>query len=116
MSLFHALLRSIKQAMHKRRGVMRLHFHTAVPAAFTLVGLVSALSAPASASQVDPASAIRGSLGVSLEDLSTGAGATVFLLNLGFALVFAAICIAVQRVDSRRAVRLPFRASSKFAR
>jgi hypothetical protein len=95
---------------------MRLQFHTAVPAALALVGLVSPLSAPASASEVDPASAIRGSLGVSLEDLGTGAGATVFLLNLGFTLVFAAICIAVQRARSRRATRPPFRAGSKFAR
>jgi hypothetical protein len=94
---------------------MRLHFHAAVPAALTLVGLVSALSAPASASEVDPASAISGSLGVSLDDLSTGAGATVFLLNAGCLLVFAAICIAVRRADSR-AKRLPFRAGSKFAR
>jgi hypothetical protein len=95
---------------------MRLHFHTAVPAAFTLVGLFSALSAPASASEVDPASAIQGSVGVSLDDLSTGAGATVFLLNVGFALVFAAICIAVRRANSRNSRRLAFRAGSKFAR
>ena len=95
---------------------MRLHFHTAVPAALTLVGLLSALSAPASASEVDPASAIRGSLGVSLDDLGTGAGATVFLLNAGFALVFAAICIAVRRANSRNSRRLPFRVGSKFAR
>jgi hypothetical protein len=97
---------------------MRLHFHTAVPAAITLVGLVSALSAPASASEADPASAIRGSLGVSLDDLafSNGAGATFFLLNAGFALVFAAVCIAVRRADSGTAKHLAFRASSKFAR
>jgi hypothetical protein len=95
---------------------MRLHFHTAVPAALTLLGLVSALSAHGSASEADPASAVRGSLGVSLEDLSTSAGATVFLLNVGFALVFAAICIAVLRADSRKAKRVSFRAGSKFAR
>jgi hypothetical protein len=77
--------------------------------------LVSALSAHASASEVDPASAVRGSLGVSLDDLSTSAGTTVFLLNVGFALVFAAICIAVRRADSKTK-RVPFRASSKFAR
>jgi hypothetical protein len=96
---------------------MRLHFHTAVPAAITLVGLVSALSAPASASEADPASAIRGSLGVSLDDLafSNGAGATVFLLNAGCALLFAAVCVAVRRKDSKRR-HVPFRAASKFAR
>jgi hypothetical protein len=97
---------------------MRLHFHTAVPAAVTLLGLISALSAPASASESDPASGVRGSLGVSIGDLafSHGAGATVFLLNAGFALVFAAICMAVRRADSRRGRHIPFRAASKFAR
>jgi hypothetical protein len=97
---------------------MRLHFHKAVPAAITLVGLVSALSAPASASEADPGSAIRGSLGVSLDDLAfgSGAGATVFLMNAGFALLFAAVCIAVGRADSRKGGHLAFRAGSKFAR
>ena len=98
---------------------MRLHFYTAVPAAITLVGLVSALSAPASASEeTDPASAIRGSLGVSLDDLafSNGAGATVFLMNAGFVLLFAAIAIAVRRAGSRKRGHLPFRAGSKYAR
>jgi hypothetical protein len=98
---------------------MRLHFHTVVPAAVTLVGWVSALSAPASAGESDSASAVRGSLGVSLDDLllSNGAGATVFLLNAGFVLLFAAICIAVRRKDSKpRGKHLSFRASSKFAR
>jgi hypothetical protein len=97
---------------------MRLHFHTAVPAAITLVGLVSALSAPASASETDPASAIRGSLGASLDDLAfgNGAGATVFFMNAGFALLFAAVCIAVRRAESRKNRPITFRASSKFAR
>jgi hypothetical protein len=98
---------------------MRLHFHAAVPAAVSLVGLVSALSARASASESDSASAVRGSLGVSLDDLllSNGAGATVFLLNAGFALLFAAVCVAVRRKDSKpKGTRLPFRAGSKFAR
>jgi uncharacterized membrane protein len=101
-----------------KERVMRLHFHTAVPAAITLVGLVSALSAPASASEADPASAVRGSLGVSLDDLvlSSGAGATVFLLNAGFVLLFAAICIAVGRAKPQKPGHIAFRASSKFAR
>jgi uncharacterized membrane protein len=104
--------------MDKRRRVMRLHFHTAVPAAISLVGLVSALSAPASASEADPASAVRGSLGVSLDDLmlSNGAGATVFLLNAGFVLLFAAISIAVRRADSRKHRQVPLRGRSYFAR
>jgi hypothetical protein len=97
---------------------MRLQFHTAVPAAISLVGLVSALSAPASASEADPASAVRGSLGVPLDDLvlSSGAGATVFLLNAGFALLFAAICIAVLRAEARKRRQVPLRGRSHFAR
>jgi len=95
---------------------MRSHFRTAASAALTLVGLVSALSAHASATEVDPALAIQGSMGVSLDDLSTSAGTTVFLLNAGCALVFVAICIAVRRADSLKSRRTPFRASSKFAR
>ena len=98
---------------------MRLHFHTAVPALVTLVGSVSALFAPASASEADPASEVRGSLGVSLDDLAfgTGAGTTVFLLNAGFVLLFAALCIvAVRLEDSRRDRHMSFRAATKFAR
>lgn len=95
---------------------MRLHFHTVVPTALALVGSIFALSASTSASEVDPTSDIQGSLGVSLSDLSTGAGATVFLFNLGCVLVFAAICIALMRADSRKSKRLPFRANSRFAR
>jgi len=104
----------------KKERVMRLHISSAAPAALTLVGLVSALSAHASASEADPASAVRGSLGVPLDDLvlSSGAGTAVFLMNAGFALVFAAICIAVRRANSRKGKHIPFRASSSspFAR
>jgi hypothetical protein len=97
---------------------MRLHFHTAVPAAFTLVGLIYALSAPASASEVDPASAVRGSLGVSIEDLalSHGAGAAVFLLNAGFALLYAALAIALVGRANSKAKHVPFPAASNLAR
>jgi uncharacterized membrane protein len=99
---------------------MRLHIHTAVPAALTLVGWVSALSAHASASEVDPASAVRGSLGVSIDDLalSSGAGASVFLLNAGFFLLFAAICVAVRRARRQKGRYIPFKAgrSSPLAR
>jgi ABC-type uncharacterized transport system permease subunit len=96
---------------------MRLRFPTAVPAAFTFVGLICALSARASASEVDPASAVRGSLGVSIEDLalSHGAGASVFLLNAGFALLFAALAIASRRANSK-ASHIPLRATSNFVR
>jgi hypothetical protein len=98
---------------------MRLHFHTAVPAGLTLVGLVSEQNAAASATEADPASAVRGSLGVSLDDLAfgQGAGATVFLLNAGFVLLFAAVCIAVRRKDSKpNGTHIPFPAGSKFVR
>jgi hypothetical protein len=97
---------------------MRPYFHRVVPAAVTLLGLISALSAPASAGEVDPASAVRGSLGVSLEDLvfSSRAGASVFLLNAGFALVFAAVAIGARRRDSRGAGHMPLRLSRYFAR
>ena len=97
---------------------MRLQFHTAVPAVVTLVGWVSALSAPASASEADPASAVRGSLGVSIEDLalSHGAGAAVFLLNAGFALLYAALAIALVRRENSKARHVPFPATSNLAR
>jgi hypothetical protein len=98
---------------------MRLQFHTVVPAAFTLVGLVSALSAPASAGEIDQASAMVGPLGVSMDDLvfSYDAGPTVFLLNAGCALLFAAACIALTRADSRKSSRrIPLRPRTDFAR
>jgi hypothetical protein len=102
----------------KKELVMRKHFHTVVPATVTLLGLISALSAPASAGEVDPASAVRGSLGVSLEDLvfGTGAGASVFLVNAGFALLFAAVAIGAGRRKSRGTGHIPLRPSRYFAR
>jgi hypothetical protein len=97
---------------------VRLHFHTVVPAAVTLVGLVSALSAPASASEIDPASAVRGSLGVSLDELvlGNGAGTAVFLLNAAFTLLFAVVAIGARRRNSRGAGHVPFKPVSHFAR
>lgn len=92
---------------------MRLHFYTAVPAALTLFGLVSPLSAQTPANEVDPALAAQGALGVAADDLSTSAGITVFLLSAGFALVFAAICIAVRRADSRTGKHIRFKAGSR---
>jgi hypothetical protein len=96
---------------------MRLRFHTVVPSAITLIGLVSALSAPASAGEADPASAVRGSLGVSIDELaSTGAGAAVFLLNAGFALLFLAVAIAARRRNPRASGHIRIRPTSHFAR
>lgn len=95
---------------------MRLHFRAVMPAVVMLVGLVFALSASTSASEVDPASAMQGSLGVSFDDLSTSAGVAVFLLNVGCVLLFAAACIALTRRGSRTSRRVPLRPGSQFAR
>jgi hypothetical protein len=95
---------------------MRHSFHTVVPSAVTLIGLVSALCAPASASELDPASAVRGSLGVSLHDLvsGNGAGPAVFLLNACFALLFAAVAIGAQRRKPRDTGHIPYKPTSYF--
>jgi hypothetical protein len=49
---------------------------------------------------------------------SSGAGDAVFLLNAGFFLLFAAICVAVRRAHSHKGKRIPFKAgrSSPLAR
>jgi len=56
--------------------------------------------------EADPASAVRGSLGVSLESLSPDnhLGELVFLLNGGFALLFVAFACfaAVRRHEPKR--------------
>ncbi|HEX3948756.1 MAG TPA: hypothetical protein VHW95_02775 [Steroidobacteraceae bacterium] len=92
-------------------------FHTVASAAFTFVGLVSALSAPASATELDSAFAAGGSLDVSLEDLalSSGPGATVFFLNAGCAFLFAVYAFLATRPKGRDATRIPFHATSNFA-
>jgi hypothetical protein len=97
---------------------MRHPFHTVVPSAVALVGLISVLCAPASAGEVDPASAVRGSLGVSVDELvlGGGAGAAVFLLNAGFALMFAAVAIGARRRNPRRGRHIPYKPTSYFAR
>jgi hypothetical protein len=79
--------------------------------------LVSALSAPASASELDPASALSGSLDVPLDDLplSSGPGATVFFLNAGCALLFAVYAFVASRPKRRAAPRIPYRATTNFA-
>jgi hypothetical protein len=120
MSLFRSLLRFNEWAMSKKERVMRLRIHKLAPAALTLVGLVAALSAQASASEGDPASAVRGSLGASIDDLalSGGTGAGVFFWNAGFFLLFAAICLAVRRARTQKGGHIPFKAgrSSSLAR
>jgi hypothetical protein len=89
---------------------MRLHLQSIVPSAAALIGLALAQSSQAAA-QIDAASAVRGSLGISAEDLmlSSGSGAAVFLLNAGCALLFAAFALMVTRMDTRRGgARIPF--------
>ena len=97
---------------------MRHFFHTVAPSALTLIGLVSTLCAPASAGETDLASAVRGSLGVSLDELvfGNGAGAAVFLLNAGFALVFAAVAIRARRRKLRASGHIAYKPTSYFAR
>ena len=96
---------------------MRLPLHSIAASAAALIGVILAQSSQASTMQIDAASAVRGSLGASLEDLTlSGGGASVFFLNAGFALLFGLIAFMVRRVDTRRASRIPFRPTSSFAR
>jgi hypothetical protein len=97
---------------------MRIQIHSISASAAALIGMAWAQSSQAAATQIDAASAVRGSLGVSLEDLtlSSGAGASVFFLNAGFALLFGLIAFMVSRMDGRQASRIPFRPTSNFAR
>lgn len=73
---------------------MRLHLQTVVTVAIAAAAaalLFVAIDAPA-ATAIDPTSAIRGSLGASLEDLSLSdnVGRLSLLLNGGSALLFGA--------------------------
>jgi hypothetical protein len=78
---------------------------------------LAALSSLASAADVDPASAIRGSLGASITDLGfdSSGGVLLFVLNAGCVLFFAAIAVMATRSKARRAPRVPLRSKS-FAR
>ena len=79
--------------------------------------ILAALSSFASAGDVDPASAIRGSLGASITDLSfdSSGGVLLFVLNAACVLFFAGIALMVTRSKARRAPRIPLR-SRNFAR
>jgi hypothetical protein len=85
---------------------MRLHLDSIVAsAAISLFGAIRA----GYATDIDPNSAIRGSLGVSLEDLSLGntVGTMSFYLNAGFALVICAVAIfAIVRRRRRPTVKV----------
>jgi hypothetical protein len=97
---------------------MRLHLQSIVPSAAALIGLALAQSSQAAA-QIDAASAVRGSLGISAEGLTLGStgGDSVFLVNAGCALLFAAFALMARRMGTRRGdARVPFRPTSNFAR
>jgi hypothetical protein len=75
---------------------MRLHLQSLMArnVALAAVGFIFVvLSAPALAAELDPASAVRGSLGASLGELSlsNGGGRLAFLLNGAFALLCGAL-------------------------
>jgi hypothetical protein len=98
---------------------MRIHLPKTMSStvAFPIVGfLLIATNASALASEIDPSSAVRGSLGASLDDLSLGNhfGTVSFLLNGGFALLCCAIVWFV--VARRRQNRKPFMESAKELR
>jgi hypothetical protein len=103
-----------KQECH----VMRLQLPSIAPSAAALIGLALAKGSRAATLPIEAASAVRGSLGVSIEDLvlSGSGGATVFFLNAGCALLFAAAALVVRRRDTRHTTRIPFRPTSNFAR
>jgi|SRR5277367_4655547 len=78
-----------------------------IPAAAALAAIrlsSVASAAETSAAGIDPASAIRGSLGTSITDLGldTSSGALAFLLNAGCVLLFAAMAVLITRGKQRR--------------
>jgi hypothetical protein len=83
---------------HEEVSAMRLPF--------AVIGLV--LGASASAADIDPTYAVRGSLGGSLKDFlpSSNYGAVVFFLNAGCVLLFGALAIIAQRKSARATERL----------
>jgi hypothetical protein len=78
---------------HEEVSAMRLPF--------ALIGLVAGASA--SAAEIDPTYAVRGSLGGSLQDFlpSNNYGAVVFFLNAGCLLLFGALAIIAQLKGTR---------------
>jgi len=81
--------------MNTKQRALTLFF---VAASFMVFGVAQA------AVEADPASAVLGSLGVSLDSLSlsNNFGELVFLLNGGFALIFGAVVFfAVARRDRK---------------
>jgi hypothetical protein len=77
----------------------------------------AATGATPSATELEAAAVIRGSLGAPLTDLAldTSGGTLVFLLNAGCVLLFGAIAVLAARGKSRSIGRISFR-SRNFAR
>jgi hypothetical protein len=97
---------------------MRFQLQSIAPSAAALIGLALAQSSQAASMPIDAASAIRGSLGVSVDDLvlSSSGGASVFFLNAGCALLFGVFVMMARRRNTRYRARIPFRSTSTFAR
>ena len=99
---------------------MRVQLQSVVASAglFGVALASQALASEAPANQIDAASAVRGSLGVSIDDLVLGSssGACVFFLNIGCALLFGILVAMARRRDARNPALVPFRSTSNFAR
>jgi hypothetical protein len=82
--------------------------------AFATESSTDQTAAWASVSQIDPASAVRGSPGVSLENLglSNDFGKLAFLLNAGFVLLFGLLAVIVGRHRPKR-MRSPVSAAER---
>jgi hypothetical protein len=83
--------------MHRQLSVV-----AASAIALASIGLL--LHIPAAATAIDPATAARGSLGVSLQDLAIDStvGQLSFYLNGGLALLFGAFAVIVVRANARQ--------------
>jgi hypothetical protein len=83
---------------------MHRQLSVAAASAFALTAVGLLLHVPAAATAVDPATAVRGSLGVSLQELGINSvvGQLSFYLNGGLALLFGAFAVMVARANARQ--------------
>jgi len=74
-----------------------MHIQSALAGAAGIAVLLLLAADPSLASQIDPESAVRGSLGVPLEELSLSNqfGALLFLLNGAFLLLYGLIALVI---------------------